>query len=74
MDTRLDIIQPGDKLGPYRVVRGFQGRGGMGAIFEVEVRKKYQQPEIPNRLALKVARDEYQASLVTESDFHPWRP
>ena len=69
MDTRLDAIQPGDKIGPYRVVRGFQGRGGMGAIFEVEVREKYQQPEIPNRLALKVAKDEYQASLVTESDF-----
>ncbi len=69
MDTRLNAIQPGDKIGPYRVVRGFQGRGGMGAIFEVEVREKYQQPEIPNRLALKVAKDEYQASLVTESDF-----
>jgi eukaryotic-like serine/threonine-protein kinase len=69
MSEALDRIQPGDRVGPYRIVRGFKGRGGMGGVFEVEVRKKYRQPGIPRRLALKVAREEYQAALTAEADF-----
>ncbi len=69
MSEALDRIQPGDQVGPYRVVRGFKGRGGMGGVVEVEVREKYRQPGIPRRLALKVAREEYQAALTAEADF-----
>jgi serine/threonine-protein kinase len=69
MSEALDRIQPGDRVGPYRIVRGFKGRGGMGGVFEVEVREKYCQPGIPRRLALKVAREEYQAALTAEADF-----
>jgi serine/threonine-protein kinase len=69
MSEALDRIQPGDRVGPFRIVRGFKGRGGMGGIFEVEVRQKYRQPGIPRRLALKVAREEYQAALTAEADF-----
>ena len=69
MSTELDHIQPGSVIGPYRIVRGFQGRGGMARVFEVEVREKYRRPTLPRRLALKVAKEEYQAALVAESDF-----
>ncbi|HDQ74246.1 MAG TPA: serine/threonine protein kinase [Chloroflexi bacterium] len=69
MDTDLDHIKPGSVVGPYRVVRGFKGRGGMARVVEVEVREKYRQPTLPPRLALKVAREEYQDALVAESDY-----
>ena len=65
----LNHILPGKTVGPYRIVRGFKGRGGMARIFEVEVRKKYQQPDLPHRLALKVAKEDYQDALVAEADF-----
>ncbi len=69
MNSELDRIQPGSTVGPYRIVRGFKGRGGMARVVEVEVREKYQQPHLPRRLALKVAKEEYQDALVAESDF-----
>jgi serine/threonine protein kinase len=69
MSEALDRIQPGDRVGPYRIVRGFKGRGGMGGVYEIEVREKYRQSGIPRRLALKVAREEYQAALTAEADF-----
>ena len=69
MSIDLDHIQPGSIVGPYRIVRGFRGRGGMARVFEVEVRQKYRQPHLPRRLALKVAREKYQDALVAESDF-----
>jgi len=69
VNAELDYIQPGSIVGPYRIVRGFKGRGGMARVVEVEVRKKYRQPDLPRRLALKVASEEYQDALVAESDF-----
>ncbi|MCP4542051.1 MAG: serine/threonine protein kinase [Chloroflexi bacterium] len=69
MKSELDHIQIGSIIGPYRIVRGFRGRGGMARVFEVEVRKKYRQPDLPRRLALKVAMEEFQDALVAESDF-----
>lgn len=69
MSEELNYILPGSKVGPYRVVRGFKGRGGMARVFEAEVRKKYRQPNLPSRLALKVAREDYQDALVAEADF-----
>ena len=69
MNSQLDHIQPGSIVGPYRIVRGFKGRGGMARVVEVQVREKYRQPNLPRRLALKVALEEYQAALVAESDF-----
>ena len=69
MSEELDCIQHGSTIGPYRIVRGFKGRGGMARVFEVEVREKYRRPDLPRRLALKVAKQEHQAALVTEADF-----
>jgi serine/threonine protein kinase len=69
VSAELDHIQPGSTVGPYRIVRGFKGRGGMARVVEVEVREKYRQPDLPRRLALKVAKEEYQDALVAESDF-----
>lgn len=69
MSSELDHIQPGSIVGPYRIVRGFKGRGGMARVVEVEVREKYRQSDLPRRLALKVAKEEYQDALVAESDF-----
>jgi serine/threonine-protein kinase len=69
MSEELDRIKPGDRVGPYRVVRQFKGRGGMARIFEVEVREKYRRPDLPRRLALKVAKPEHQAALAAEADF-----
>ncbi len=69
MSEELNYIIPGSKVGPYRVVRGFKGRGGMARVFEVKVRTKYRQPDLPPRLALKVAKEDHQAALVAEADF-----
>jgi serine/threonine protein kinase len=41
----------------------------MARIFEVEVREKYRRPDLPRRLALKVAKPEHQAVLAAEADF-----
>jgi eukaryotic-like serine/threonine-protein kinase len=65
----VDKIQPGEIIGPYRVVKGFRGRGGMAQICEVEVREKYRTPDIPKRMALKVADEEHQPALVAEADY-----
>lgn len=69
MAADLDTVQAGTIVGPYRIVRGFRGRGGMAQVFEVEVRKKYREPGMPRRLALKVARPEHQSALVAEADY-----
>ncbi|MGC9347855.1 MAG: serine/threonine-protein kinase [Anaerolineae bacterium] len=65
----MNLIQPGEVVGPYRVVRGFRSHGGMAQVCEVEVRKKYRSPDIPERLALKVADEQHQAALVAEADY-----
>ncbi len=64
-----NVIESGEIVGPYQVVRGFRGRGGMAQVYEVEVRKQYRQPGLPRRLALKVADEEHQAALVAEADY-----
>ena len=69
MSVEQEYIQPGSIVGPYRIVRGFKGRGGMASILEVEVREKYRQSGYPRRLALKVAKEEHQPALVAEADF-----
>ncbi|MBU0703198.1 MAG: serine/threonine protein kinase [Chloroflexi bacterium] len=65
----LNHILPNTIVGPYRIVRGFKGRGGMARIFEAEVREKYHQPNLPRRLALKIAKEDHQAALVAEAGF-----
>ncbi|MBN2393583.1 MAG: serine/threonine protein kinase [Anaerolineae bacterium] len=65
-----DIIQPGEVIGPYKVVNGFHhGRGGQARVYKVEVRGKYRRPDIPKYLALKVAHAEFQAALVAEAAY-----
>jgi serine/threonine-protein kinase len=62
-------VQPGEIIGPYRVVKEFRGQGGMAQICEVEVREKYATPGVPKRLALKIADEEHQPALVAEADY-----
>ena len=69
MSQELDSLRPGDKIGPYRVIRRFKSRSGMAHLFEVEVREKYRRPGLPRRLALKMAREEHQAALSAEADY-----
>jgi len=69
MSEELERIPPGYVVGPYRILRVFKGRGGMARVFEVEVREKYRRPDLPRRLALKVAKQRHQAALVAEADF-----
>ena len=71
MSEELNLIQPGERVGPYRIVRGLKKGhvGGMARIFEVEVREKYRRPGLPRRLALKVAKPEHQAALTAEADY-----
>ncbi len=69
MERSLDAVQPNTVVGPYRIVRGFRGRGGMARVFEVEVREKYRRPGMPPRLALKVALPEHQQALSAEADY-----
>lgn len=69
MSQELDQLAPGTIVGPYRIVRGFRGRGGMARVFEVEVREKYRRPGFPTRMAMKVAKPEHQSALVAEADY-----
>jgi serine/threonine-protein kinase len=69
MSTELEKLVPGTLVGPYRVIRGFRGRGGMARVFEVEVREKYRRPGFPDRMAMKVAKPEHQAALAAEADY-----
>lgn len=69
MSQELEHLEPGTVIGPYRIVRGFRGRGGMARVFEVEVREKYRRPGFPTRMAMKVARPEHQAALAAEADY-----
>ncbi len=69
MSEELNHIQPGSTVGPYRIVHRFKGRSGMARVFEVAVREKYRRPNLPRRLALKVAKENYEAALKAEADF-----
>lgn len=69
MADSVEFVAPGESIGPYRVLKGFRGRGGMARVYEVEVREKYRQPGMPRRLALKVADEAHQSALVTEADY-----
>lgn len=69
MSQELERLTPGTIVGPYRIVRGFRGRGGMARVFEVEVREKYRRPGVPSRLAMKVAKPEHQSALAAEADY-----
>lgn len=69
MSEELERLTPNTVIGPYRIIRGFRGRGGMARIFEVEVREKYRKPGSPVRLAMKVAKPEHQAALAAEADY-----
>jgi len=69
MSQISDVIMPGEIIGPYRVVCGFQGRGGQARVYKVEVREKYRRPDMPRYLALKVAHEQHQAALVTEANY-----
>jgi serine/threonine protein kinase len=69
MTDAANAIQPGEKIGPYDVVRVFPGRGGMAQVCEVVVRRKYWKPGSPRRLALKVADKKYESALVAETDY-----
>src|SRR5438552_4033766 len=46
------MLKPGDRLGPYRLVRPI-GSGGMGSVFEAV------HGELEKRCAIKVLNDEY---------------
>lgn len=69
MSEELERLTPNTVIGPYRIIRGFSGRGGMARVFEVEVREKYRKPGLPVRMAMKVAKPEHQAALVAEADY-----
>lgn len=69
MTESSDIVEPGEQIGPYQVLRGFRGRGGMARIYEAEVREKYWRPGMPRRLVLKVADEAHQSALVAEADY-----
>lgn len=63
------LVQPGEEIGPYQVMRAFRGHGGMAQVCEVKVREKYYQPGMPKRLAMKIADDAHQHALVAEADY-----
>lgn len=72
-DTEYSVtdIQPGDRAGPYRILRPLPGdsQGGMSSLYEVEVRPGYREPGWPTRLVLKVSRPEYEDHLKEEASF-----
>lgn len=63
-------LQAGDTVGFYEIIRlQEEGQGGMSAVYVARLRSKYQQPEYPQRLALKVALPSYEDHLRTEANF-----
>ena len=66
MSVELDRIQRNSLIGPYRIVRGYKGRGGMACVFEVEVHEQYRQPDLPHHLAILLAH----AHLHACTDVH----
>jgi len=68
-DKKESLVQPGEEIGPYQVVRAFRGHGGMAQVCEVKVRDKYYEPGMPKRLAMKIADDVHQHALVAEAEY-----
>jgi serine/threonine protein kinase len=64
-----ELVQPGEIIGPYQVIRGLRARGGQGRVYKVQVRPKYRRPDIPRYLALKVADERNQAALIAEVSY-----
>jgi serine/threonine protein kinase len=62
VQTVVQAIQAGSRLGPYRIVR-LIARGGMGAVYEAE------HTQLERRLALKIVKRGGENSLGTHERF-----
>jgi len=63
-------LQPGDVVRFYEITRLLdEGQGGMSAVYEARLRPHRQTPDIPPRVALKVALPNFADRLRSEADF-----
>lgn len=63
-------LQPGDVVRFYEITRLLdEGQGGMSAVYEARLRSHHEAPEIPERVALKVALPTYEDRLRSEADY-----
>jgi serine/threonine protein kinase len=63
-----ETLSTGTKVGPFRVIQPINEGGGMATLYLAEVRERYRRKDMPGRVALKVARAEYEDFLRTEAD------
>lgn len=62
-------LQPGDVVRFYEITRLLdEGQGGMSAVYEARLRPHRQTPDVPPRVALKVALPNYADRLRSEAD------
>lgn len=63
-------LQPGDVVRFYEITRLLdEGQGGMSAVYEARLQPHWQTPDIPPRVALKVALPSFADRLRSEADF-----
>ncbi len=65
---KLETLPAGTKVGPFRILYPIREIGGMAALYVAEVRERYRRGDILGRVALKLAKAEYEDFLRTEAD------
>lgn len=56
------------KIGPFQVISPLNASGGMANVYLAEVRERYRRDDVPVRVALKVAKVDYEDFLKTEAN------
>jgi serine/threonine protein kinase len=55
------------KVGPFRLIKPLNASGGMATLYLAEVRERYRSADLPEQVALKVAKADYEDFLKTEA-------
>ena len=56
------------KIGPFQVISPLNASGGMANVYLAEVRERYRRDDVPVRVALKVAKVDYEDFLRAEAN------
>jgi serine/threonine protein kinase len=64
---KLHALPADARIGPFRILCPLNESGGMATLYLVEVRDKYRREGEPARMALKIARIDYEDFLRAEA-------
>lgn len=62
-----ETLPVGIKLGPFQIISPLNASGGMANVYLAEVRERYRREGAPVRMALKVAKSNYEDFLKAEA-------